>query len=132
MAEHLLNRAQVGASLEQVRGERMAEKMGVNAGGVQPRGLGEPAQDQEGPGACQWPAAGVEEQLRAVVPVEVRPAASQVARERLRRLATDRDDALLRSLAEATDEAAVDVDGDAIEPDRLADAQPRAVEKLDE
>ena len=67
-----------------------------------------------------------------MVPVEVRPAASQVARERLRRLATDRDDALLPSLAEAADEAAVDVDGDAIQPDRLADAQPRAVEKLDE
>src|SRR2546423_15124723 len=123
MAEHLLNRAQVGASLEQVRGERMAEKMGVNAGGVQPRGLGEPAQDQEGPGACQWPAAGVEEQLGAVVPVEARPAASQVARERLRRLATDRDDALLPPLAQATDDPAVAVAGDPIPPDRLPDAE---------
>src|SRR5690242_6815105 len=106
MAEHLLNRAQVGASLEQVSGEGMPEKVGVNAGGVETRGLGEPAQDQEGPGPGQGPAAGVEEQLRAVVPVEVRPAASQVASERLGRLATDRDDALLPALAEAADDAA--------------------------
>src|ERR1041385_2602167 len=115
MAEHLLYRAQVGASLEQVSGERMAEKVGVNAGGVEARGVGEPAQDQERAGPCQRSAACVEEQLGAVVAVEVRPAASQVARERLGRLSADRDDALLASLAEAADDAALDVDGDAIQ-----------------
>ena len=47
MAEHLLDAAQVGAALEQVRGERVAEQVGVNASGLEAGRLGEPPQDQE-------------------------------------------------------------------------------------
>jgi hypothetical protein len=34
MAEHLLDRTQVGASLEEVSGERVAEQVGVDAPGL--------------------------------------------------------------------------------------------------
>src|SRR5829696_9771309 len=71
VAEHLLDAAQVGATLEQVRGERMAEQMRVHPVRVEPGLLGETAEDQERPGARQRAAARVQEQLRAVAPVEV-------------------------------------------------------------
>ena len=48
VAEHLLHRAQVGAALEQVRRERVAEEVGVDALRVEARLAGERAQDQEG------------------------------------------------------------------------------------
>ena len=47
MAEHLLHRAEVGAALEQVRRERVAEQVRVNPLGLEPGLLGELAQDQE-------------------------------------------------------------------------------------
>ena len=64
--------------------------------------------------------------------VEEGPAAGEVAAERLGGAAADRDDALLAALADAADEPLVEVDRGALEPDRLADAEPGAVEELDE
>src|SRR5262249_49132944 len=52
--------------------------------------------------------------------------------EGLRGRASDRDDPLLVSLADASDNALVEIDAGPIEPDRLADAQAGAVEELDE
>ena len=71
VAEHLLDAAQVGPALEQVRGKRVPEKMRVDALRVEPRPLREPADDQERAGARQGPALGVQEQLGAVPPVQV-------------------------------------------------------------
>jgi hypothetical protein len=48
--------------------------------------------------------------------VQVRPPAREVAPERLRGLAADRDDPLLVALADAADEALVEVDGVPAEP----------------
>ncbi len=62
----------------------------------------------------------------------IRPAAGEVAAQRLDGLAPDRDDALLGALAEAADEPLLEIDAGALEPDRLAHAQARAVEQLDE
>ena len=53
VAQHLLHAAQVGAALEQVRGERVAEQVGVDAPRLEPGRRGEPAQDQERAGAGQ-------------------------------------------------------------------------------
>ena len=75
MTEHFLNTPQVGAALEQMRRERVAEEVGVDAGRVEARQGGPPAQDQEGSGASQRAALRVEEELRAVATVEVRASA---------------------------------------------------------
>src|SRR5215210_4307642 len=72
VAEHLLHRAEVGAALEQVRRERVAEQVRVDALRVETRLLGELAQDQEGAGARQRAAARVQEQLGPVPHVEER------------------------------------------------------------
>ena len=47
VAEHLLDAAQVGTALEQVRGERMAQQVRVDALRLEARAAGEAAQDQE-------------------------------------------------------------------------------------
>ena len=75
MSEHLLNRAEVGAALEQVRGKGVAEQMRMDARGIEPGLLGPAPQDQEGAGAGERPALRVEEELGTVPAVEVRPAA---------------------------------------------------------
>src|SRR5690349_3085888 len=98
---------------------------------LQARLRGEPPEDQEGARAGERAALGVQEQIGPVPAVEVRAAAAQVAPQRLDRRAPDRDDALLPALAGAADEPAVEVDAALLEPDRLADAEARAVEQLD-
>ena len=100
--------------------------------GSRPARRGEPAQDQERARAGERAALRVQEELRPVPPVEVRAAAGEVAPERLDRLAADRDDALLAALADDAHEPVVEVDAALLEPDRLRDAQARAVEELDE
>ena len=132
VAEHLLDAAQVGAALEQVGRERVAQQVGVDAARLEPGDRGQPAQDQEGARAGQRPALRVQEELGAVAAVEVGAAAREVAAQRLDRWPPDRDDALLAALADDAHEPVVEVDAALLEPDRLGDAQPRAVEQLDE
>ena len=100
VAEHLLDAAQVGAALEQVRRERVAEQVRVDALRVEAGGRGEPAQDQERARPRERAALRVQEQLGPVAAVEVRPAAGEVAPQRLGGLAAERDDALLAALAD--------------------------------
>ena len=57
VAEHLLHAAQVGAALEQVGREGVAEEVRMDAIRVEPGDGCEPAQDQEGAGARQRAAA---------------------------------------------------------------------------
>src|SRR5262245_48744586 len=64
--------------------------------------------------------------------VEERPPANLVAAEGLGRPAADRDDPLLPALANAADEPLLEVDGRPLQADRLADAEARAVQQLDE
>ena len=47
MAEHLLHAAQVGAALEQVRRERVAQEVRMDAPRLEAGRRGEAAQDQE-------------------------------------------------------------------------------------
>src|SRR5438552_16778556 len=101
VAEHLLDASQVGASLEEMRRERMAQQVRVDAGRLQPGLRGSPAQDQECPGARERPALCVEKELRAVAAVEERTPAGQIAAQCLRRVATDRHDAFLVALRDA-------------------------------
>src|SRR5438046_3235083 len=101
VAEHLLDGAQVGSPLEEVRGERVAQQVRVHARRLEPGGRGEAAQDQEGAGAGQAAALRVEKQLGSMALVEVGPATGEVAAQRLDGFAADRHDPLLRALAEA-------------------------------
>jgi hypothetical protein len=89
--------------------------------GLQARLRRELAQDQEGPGPCQGPALGVQEQLRAVAAIQVRAAATEVTPKRLDGLASDRDDPFLPALADRPDESLVEVDAALVEADGLAD-----------
>src|SRR5947208_10459800 len=79
MAEHLLDGTQVGASLEQVGRERVAQEVRVDALGLEPCLAGQAPQDEEDAGARERPAARVEEQLLPVPPVEVRTASREIA-----------------------------------------------------
>jgi hypothetical protein len=110
VAEHLLDASEVCPALEQVGGEGMAKQMRVHTLGVESCLLGQAAQDQERAGARQWAAANVEKELRPVAAVEVRTAECQVTAERLYGRPAERDDALLRPLAERADEASVQID----------------------
>src|SRR5919197_4248819 len=132
VAEHLLDTAEVGAALEEVRRERVPEQVGMDPLRLQARARREPPQDEERSRARERSALRVEEELRQVAPVEERPPAREVAAERLGRLPPDRDDPLLVALAEAADEPVLEVDAAALERDRLRDAQARAVEELGE
>ena len=79
MSEHFLNRPEVRASLEQVRGEGVAEEMRVDALRIEPRLVGEFPQDQEGAGPGQRASASVQEELGPVARVEERAPTGEVA-----------------------------------------------------
>src|SRR4051812_22705107 len=132
MAEHLLHCTEVGASLEQVRGERVAQEVRVDAFGLEPCLVGEATQDEEDTGAGERPAVRVQEQLLPVAAVEVRSTAREVAAEGIRCLPPDRHDPLLAALAEAADEPVLEIDGLPVERDHFAHAQAGAVEELAE
>jgi hypothetical protein len=132
MAEHFLDRPQVCSSLEQVRGKRVPEEVRMHAVRVQARFLSQFPEDQEGAGAGQRPASGVQKELRAVPRIEVRAAAGEVTQKCLGGVSADRHDALLAAFPDHPNEPVVEVDAGFVEPDRLGDAEPRAVEQLDE
>lgn len=79
MPEELLDRPQVGAALEQVRGEGVTQQVGMHAPGLEAGALGETAQDEERAGTGKGATAGVEEEVGAMPPVEVRASERQVA-----------------------------------------------------
>src|SRR3954467_13461456 len=53
MTQHLLDASQVGTSFEEVRGEGMAEQVGVDPLWVEAGRRGKPAEDEEGAGTGQ-------------------------------------------------------------------------------
>ena len=120
MSEQLLDRPQVGPALEQVRGEGVSQPVRVR---------NEPAQCAR----VEPPAAGGEEERVLRAARELGPAVAQIAREPVRRLLPERDDAVLRALA-APDahELLLEVDVAEVEADRLGAAQPGGVDELDE
>src|SRR4051794_31995692 len=132
VAEHLLDAPQVGAALEQVRRERVAQEVWVDALGLEARAAGEAAQDQESACAGEAATLRVQEELRTVPPVEIGTPVSEVASERIDRVPADRDDALFVALAGATDEPLFQVDAGAVETDGFAHSEARAVEQLDQ
>src|SRR3954468_5937686 len=132
VAEHLLDAAKIGAALQQVRRERVTEQVRMDALRLEPRLLGEPAKDQEGTGTRQRAAARVQEELGTAPPVEVGAAHRDVAAERVHGGAPQRDEPLLRALADRPDDPLLEIDRPPLQPGDLADAEARSVEQLDE
>src|SRR2546430_4166231 len=85
-------------------------------------------QDQEGAGAREPAAFRIEEELGSVPCVQERASPSQVTPQCLRGLPADRDDSLLRALADAPNDACVEVDARFLETHGLADPQAGAVQ----
>src|SRR5882724_9549571 len=113
-----------------MRGEGVAEQVRVNSFGLEP-GLGRQlAEDQEGACAGEPAALRVEEELGSVPHVQERASPSQVTPQCLGGLPADRDDPLLRALADAANDACVEVDARLLQTDGLADSQARAVEEF--
>src|SRR4051794_38439638 len=94
--------------------------------------LRELAEDEERPGARKCAALRVQEELGPVPLVEKRTAVREVAPEGIDRLPADRDDPLLRALADRADDPVLEIDARTLEADRLADAKSCSVEELDE
>jgi hypothetical protein len=132
MSEHFLNGTEIGAALEQMSRKRVAQQVGVHAARIEACLLGELAQDEERAGTREWPAAGIEKQLRAVTGVEERTSARQVAAQRLGGVPADRHRPLLAALADHSNEAIIEVDAGLLEPHRLRHPQACAVEQLGE
>ena len=132
VSEHLLDAAKVGAALEQMRRERVAEEVRMDAAGLEPGLLGQPPENEERAGTSQWPALSVQEQLRPVATIEVRTPSCEIAAQRLHRTPADRHDPFLAAFANGADEAFLEVDTAALEADGLAHSQACAVEQLHE
>src|SRR5256885_15678697 len=99
MSEQFLNTSKVGASFEQVSGERVSQRVWMDARRLEPGLLRQAADDQERSRPRQRAAFRIQEELRPVAAVEERPPAGEVAAERLDRRPADRDDSLLAALA---------------------------------
>src|ERR671931_1614350 len=100
----------------------MPQEMRMDALRLQAGLCRQPPQDHEGSGTSQRPTLRVEEELRPVAPVEVGAAAREIAPKRVHGGPSDRNDPLLLALADAPDEAAVEVDRRPRHTDGLADA----------
>jgi hypothetical protein len=115
-----------------VRRERMPEEMRVHAARLEARTLRELAQDEERAGPRERAAACVQEELGAVAAIEMRATEREVAANGLRSGPSERHEPLLPALAEDADDALLERDARLLEPGGLRDAQPGAVEELDE
>ena len=69
MAEHLLDASQVGAALDQMCRERVAQQVWVDAGGFEPGADRKPAPDEARARPRERAALPVQEELGPVAPV---------------------------------------------------------------
>ena len=110
VAEHLLDAAKVGSTLEQMRCEGMPQQVWMNAARLEPGAVGELAKDEERTRPGQGAAACVEEEVGAVATVEMWSPEREIAPHCFDRGTAKRDDALLVALSDHADEAAVEID----------------------
>ena len=130
--QHLLHRAEVGSALEQVRRERVAEEMRMDATGLEAGPFGELPQDEECAGTGQRTAACVQEEVGTVAAVEVWAAEREIAPDGLGGRAPERNEPLLAALSQDTDDPLVDRDAALLEPRGFRDPQSGSVEQLHE
>src|SRR5262245_29684700 len=119
MAEQLLDDAEGGAALEQVRGEGMAETVRV------------PKEPANGARVEPTSARGEEDGVVRTCG-QLGPPGLEVAREVKRGLLAERHDALLASLASHVHDLAVEVDVSEVERHGLLAPQPGGVEEFEQ
>src|SRR3954454_16272593 len=123
VAQELLDRAEVGAALEQLRRERVAQRVGrdaalhLGAAGPGPQPGAHVGRRQAPPGPRE------KERRLAVAVLERRAGAFQVVRDRPQRRLPRRNDPRLAALALDAQLLAVEVDGRHVEGDELLGAQ---------
>ncbi len=132
VSEHLLHRAEIGATLEQMCGERVAQKVGVNASRLEAGPLCQAAQDEKGAGTSERAAAGVQEELGSVPAVEMGPTEREVTPGGLGSRTTEWDETLLAALSVHPHDPLLDVHSVLLEAHGLRDPQARAIQELDE
>src|SRR5918993_354784 len=132
VAQHLLHGAQVAATGQQVRRERVPERVRAHAV-RQPRGERVAADDLVEALAGELAAAEVHEQVRLGRALDERgPPSLQIDPERLQRRLADGDDPLLRALAARPQEALLNVHVHQLQADRLGGAQAAGVHHLEQ
>ena len=119
MPEELLDDAEVGAALEEMRRERVPQAVRVTEEAADGARVEAASPDREEDGVVRSDGEGG-------------PAGLEVARDVQRGLLAQRDDALLAALSSHVDELAVEVDVSEVERDRLGTSQPGGVEELEE
>lgn len=124
VAEEGLDAAEVGAGVEQVGGEGVAEFVRADAGGD--AGVVEVALQQRPDGDGAHPLANTRDEKGAVFDA----GGLAVDLDRLQRWRTDGNDALLAALAEDADALGVGIDALHIERAELGEAQAAGVEEL--
>jgi len=110
VAEHLLDGAQIGAPLEQVSREGVAEQVWMDALGLEARRCGKLAQDQKGACARKPAALRVEQEIGPMPPVEVRPSVCEIPAQCIDGRPAKRNDPLLPTLSHAAHDPLVEVD----------------------
>src|SRR5262245_38023437 len=131
VAEELLDGAQVRARAEEMRRERVTERVRRRLRHAAARHDVSLHQARDAP-AGQAAAAHVPEDGPVRRRLTGLGARAAIRRERAQRRPADRDDALLPPLAEHADEAALRVDVLPVEAGELADAEPGRVEHLED
>src|SRR5436190_20540623 len=127
VAKELLDGPQVGSSFEQMGGERVAQRMGIQAverrhvGRPPPRPGSQPASDV---GCAQATPRLGQKQRAATVDVENGPGPGQVALDRSERVLAGGDDSGLAALALNPNRLAVEVDRLKLERDQLLRPEP--------
>jgi hypothetical protein len=117
--EELLDRAQIRATLEQMRRERMPQAVRMGKDAAKRRGV-------QAPTACR------EEHGVLRTACELGASLVQIPREDMRRLFAQRDDPLFPTFATDMELLAVEVDVCELEPDGLRASKPGGIDQLDE
>ena len=129
--EQLLHDTQVGAPLQQVRGERVPQRVRVHACG-EARAAGMPTQDGPPSHARERTAAGVaEHEVMAQRPHEQRSTAVEPFAQGALGVRAERDQTLLVALAGHGEGALAERDAAALEADEFRDAQAAGIGDLE-
>src|SRR5882762_990455 len=132
VSQHFLHGTEVGATLEQVRGERVSQRMRCDTLGQ----TGPPRRgfdDTPGANARQWRTTRIQEQnASGFTAIERGPDLSRVQRHRAQRSASDRNEPFLGALAEDARYAVLEQDVLQLERHQLGDARARGVGELEQ
>src|ERR1051325_9862471 len=128
MAEHHLNRTEIRPIFKEMCGERMPEHMRRNTG--PDTGLACVLHDLHPERLPRHRAAAIrEKQMRIIAAVEVRPAALEVGGDVAAGAVAERNDALLRSLAERPQETGIEDEIFDFDANQLRDAKSGRVQQ---